>query len=582
MWGWNRFVPVAIVGTIVSLLPISAAVALDPEQIANKAAEFIVKIDGVDSQGTGFIVRKNGNRYTVLTNEHVIRNAGDYTITTNSNGGRTYNINSSQTRKLPGVDLAEIEFTASDYYDVAELSDERTNSYGTTIYAFGWTAARGSFKTRSLQLLPGMITGNLGEGRKGYTLASTLNQIPGLSGSPLLDKNGKVIGIYGSADVQTNQGTTIVTLALGIPISTYQNYLSSGNANTQSSNNSSSTRQPSTSSVEFVSSLLYTRTHSDGVNSVAISPDGQTIASASTDKTIKIWRLQDGQLLRTLTGHDGTVGSVAISPNGQSIVSASWDGTIKVWRLRDGELLRTLKNHAFRSGITAQEIDNRIFSVLITPDGETIVSGNADKTIKIWRLSNGQLLRTIAGHGDLVTSLAITPNGKNIVSGGHDYAIKVWRLNDGQLLRTFSSDKDPIPSFESASISPDGEILVSAHDYTIKIWRLRDGKLLRTISAIGCSNDNPIISKDGQKIIAGSNADDNAIRIWRLRDGQLLRTIYGHNSSSVSLAISPNGKTLVSGSFDRTIKVWQLSPSIFSDFAPDPPSIQSESIKCRM
>jgi WD40 repeat protein len=580
MWEWNRSIPAAIIGTIISLFPISVAIALDPEQIVNKSAEFVVKIDGVNSQGTGFIVRKNGNRYTVLTNEHVVRNVGDYTITTNTNGGRTYNINSNQTRKLPGVDLAEIEFTTSDYYDVAELSDERTNSYG-TIYAFGWTAARGSFKTRSLQLLPGMITGNLGEGRNGYTLASTLNQIPGLSGSPLLDKNGKVIGIYGSADVQESQGTTIVTLALGIPISTYRNYLSSGNANTQTPSNSGSTRQTPTSSVDFVSRLLYTRTHSDQVDSIAISPDGQMIASASDDKTIKVWRLQDGELLRTLAGHEGSVASVAISPNGQNIVSASWDGTIKVWRLLDGELLRTLKNHASRSAVTTGEIDRRIFDVLITPDGETIISNNADKTIEIWRFRDGELLRTISGHEDMVHSIAITPNGKNLVSGGFDYAIKVWRLNDGQLLRTFSPGKDAIPGFTSESISSDGETLVTSQDYNIKIWRLKDGKLLRTISASGCSNTNPIISKDGQKIIAGSNADDNAIRIWRLRDGQLLRTIYGHNSSSVSLAISPNGKSLVSGSFDHTIKVWQLDPSIFIDFEPDLRTTTSADIRCR-
>jgi S1-C subfamily serine protease len=229
MWGWNRFVPVAIVSIASSLLSIAPVIALEPQEIAAQATKFVVKIDGAGS-GTGFIVRKNGNRYTVLTNEHVIRSAANYTITTADD--RRHTINSNQIRKFSGVDLAEIEFTSTNNYSIAELSNNSTNSFGGKVYAAGWTGTSNSFKIRTLLFLPGMITGNLQESRSGYSLSSTLNQIPGLSGSPLLDENGKVIGVYGSADVQKKEGTVFVTLALGIPISTYQKSIESGRIET--------------------------------------------------------------------------------------------------------------------------------------------------------------------------------------------------------------------------------------------------------------------------------------------------------------------------------------------------------------
>jgi dipeptidyl aminopeptidase/acylaminoacyl peptidase len=85
--------------------------------------------------------------------------------------------------------------------------------------------------------------------------------------------------------------------------------------------------------------------HSGSVNSVAFSPDGSLIASASTDATIRLWRVSDGVLLRTLTGHTSDVNSVAFSPDGNLIASASSDNTVRLWRVSDGVLLRTLRGH---------------------------------------------------------------------------------------------------------------------------------------------------------------------------------------------------------------------------------------------
>ena len=109
----------------------------------------------------------------------------------------------------------------------------------------------------------------------------------------------------------------------------------------------------------------------NSVNSVVFSPDGQTIALGSTDKTVKLWSRQ-GKLLNTLNGHNDSVISVMFSPDGQTIASGSGDKTVKLWS-RDGRLLNTLKGH-----------DVYVRSVVFSPDGQTIASGSEDKTIKLW------------------------------------------------------------------------------------------------------------------------------------------------------------------------------------------------------
>jgi uncharacterized repeat protein (TIGR01451 family) len=216
MWKWNRFAPMAIVCTVIFVSPLAPAIALEPQEIARQAEKFVVRIDG-GGGGSGFIVSKSGNRYTVLTNEHVIRSRIGYTIVTADN--RRHTINSSRIRKFPGIDLAEVEFISTNSYTIAELSNNlNTLSSGRKVYTYGFNAISEGLPERTSQFLAGTIAGNLQRGRSGYSLTFNLTVIPGLSGSPLIDEDGKIIGIYGLADRQSEG------LTLGIPITTYLKY----------------------------------------------------------------------------------------------------------------------------------------------------------------------------------------------------------------------------------------------------------------------------------------------------------------------------------------------------------------------
>jgi len=316
--------------------------------------------------------------------------------------------------------------------------------------------------------------------------------------------------------------------------------------------------------------------HRDWVWSIAVSPhpagaprgvwpfaaqlqNHQTLASASRDKTIKLWHLQTGKLLRTLTGHQSDVFSVAIAPNGKTLASGSNDRTIKLWDLQTGELLHTLAGHS-----------HEVWSVAISPDGRTLASGSNDKTIKLWHLQTGKLLRTLTGHESDILAVAFSPDGQTLASGSKDKTIKLWDSQNGRLLQTLSGHTD---SLRSVAFSPNGQTLASGGwDKTIRIWQLPTGQLLHTIAAhdryvntIAYAPSNDANSPQGQILASGS--DDATIKLWNPQTGELLRTLRVHAGHINSLTFVPQNSavstneiqkfspTLVSGSQDTTIKV---------------------------
>lgn len=294
--------------------------------------------------------------------------------------------------------------------------------------------------------------------------------------------------------------------------------------------------------------------HTSGIKGIALDPDGQILASAGLDNTIKIRNPRTNEIIRTLTGHSGNIYSVAISRDGRTLVSASADKTIKVWNLQTGEVLRTLEGHV-----------GSVYSVAISSDGNTIVSGSADKTIKIWNLHTGQLLHSIEGTtGDLaVSAVAISPDGQ-VFASNDSYKVKVWSLGMGQLLRTFEGHTLPVTSI---AISADSQTLLSgSQDGTAKLWKLKSGELLNTfLHGPRLPDGSPsegvyavTLSPDGQTALTGSGLEQNTIKLWNARTGAEVRTLTGHTDTIFSLAISPDGQTLYSGSLDGTIKVWQV------------------------
>ena len=289
---------------------------------------------------------------------------------------------------------------------------------------------------------------------------------------------------------------------------------------------------------------LHTLTgHSRWVTAVAISPDGQTIASGGLDDSIKIWNRVTGTLLQTLSGHHKPINCLSISPDGQTLVSGSDDDTIKIWHLADGNLLRSLTGHT-----------RDVNSVVISTDGQLLASGSEDRTVRLWKLATGEPLRSFSGLAGMVRAVALSPNGQFLVSGGLDNQIKLWSLKTNAPVRTLPNGH--FNSVNAVVISPDGKTLVSgSKDKTIKVWDLATGAVVRTLAGHMDSVNAIAMRNDGKLLASGSS--DTTIRLWNLETGTLSGTLTGHISAVNAVALTSNGKCLVSGSSDSKVKVWQ-------------------------
>jgi WD40 repeat protein len=284
--------------------------------------------------------------------------------------------------------------------------------------------------------------------------------------------------------------------------------------------------------------------HSHSVNSIAFSQDGLTLASASSDKNIKIWDVATGKTLKTLTGHDNSVTSIAFSPDGQKLVSASLDKTIKIWDVATGQLLKTLTGH-----------DDSVTSIALSPDGQKLASASLDKTIKIWNFATGQTLKTLSGHEKWVSSIAFSPDGQQLASGSWDTTIKIWSVATGQTLQTLSGHEKWV---SSVAFSPDGQQLASGSwDTTIKLWNLTTGQTLKTLKGHNNSVISITFNPNGRQLVSGSW--DKTIKLWDITTGKNLKTLKGHNDSVSSVAFSFNGQQLASASADKTIKLWDIT-----------------------
>ncbi|AFY31665.1 trypsin-like peptidase domain-containing protein [Calothrix sp. PCC 7507] len=209
----------ALIGVTIALVQTKVAMALSPTEVNNIAKQITVLIQSKKPRyGSGVIIKKEGNTYTVLTAAHVVEVQDNYEIITPD--GQRYALNYSSVKPMPGVDLAVAQFTSSQNYNLAKIGNSDSSTEGTAAYVAGFPAPTFAINQSVYTFSNGTITANASKPlRDGYALVYSNNTSEGMSGGAVLNEKGELIAVHGRADLDTKEIKT--GFNLGIPINTF-------------------------------------------------------------------------------------------------------------------------------------------------------------------------------------------------------------------------------------------------------------------------------------------------------------------------------------------------------------------------
>jgi WD40 repeat protein len=291
--------------------------------------------------------------------------------------------------------------------------------------------------------------------------------------------------------------------------------------------------------------------HSGAIGSLAFSPNGQSLVTASEDETARIWDVSTARSLAELRGHGDIVESAAYAPNGKTVVTSGDDGTIRVWAVASDPIDAEL---AARDDRTLRDVD-------FDPSGDRVVAASEDLTALLWNADSERLLwalRHARGAEEWVESADFSHDGRLVVTAGDDGTAKVWRSSSGALLATLGQPGDP-PIYDAA-LSPDGRLMATAGQAgaadkaVIRLWRWRQQKQVLSFRGFSGRADGVAFSPSGG-LVAGAGKD--RVRVWRIADGAPVAVLRGRGELT-SVAFDPSGALIGAGSFSAVALLWDL------------------------
>lgn len=321
--------------------------------------------------------------------------------------------------------------------------------------------------------------------------------------------------------------------------------------------------------------------------------DFVTFATGSSDKSIKLWNADEAVCIKTLLGHTHWVyclSHLKWNKDKTTIISGSRDMTLKLWNIELGICLKSINAHnnlisnlvQIRNDYLNINNDNNLLDLVnndlnktqslgeesknLKPENPCLLATCSwDRTLKIWNLEDGSLIKTLKGHRDSVRCVAQMRWKRDvhtILSGASDKSIKVWNIITGECKITLNGHQDSVYSLEFIEWNKDDITIASAsYDKTLKIWDTEKGVCLKTL--IGHTHYvNKVIQLkwEGEETVIISCSFDKSIRVWNLDTGKIMKSLKGHSEYVMGvcqLITSKDSITILSGSGDNSIKLWE-------------------------
>ncbi len=308
--------------------------------------------------------------------------------------------------------------------------------------------------------------------------------------------------------------------------------------------------------------------HKRTITAVATSIDGRFILSGSQDKTFQVRGLATGQHFRTFSGHTDLISSVSITPDRHLAVTGSHDNSLRVWAVATGECLKVLTGHQEYVTSVAVSSDSRLavsgsrdktlrLWILAQEAHDDIADGmqrSVEDAYRSAERATDKSVQVFKGHAEAVETVAIAGNGQFIISGSQDKTLRLWEISTGRCTHIFRGHSGYITD---VALSPDGQFAVSAsRDHTLRVWRIASGMCLRILRGHDAYVSSVAVTADGRFAVSGSW--DRTVRLWKLDSGECLRVFERHEGQVEAIAVTPDGHFVVSGGRDATLRVWEF------------------------